>query len=470
MPPQTNHDDDAAQKRNKKRELDRRAQRAARARNRNRIANLEATIDLMSSNESGLSVTTLLNQINDVTKERDQLACTLHSIADLIKRGVSQTAPGVETRDETRDNEPPCRGLHDSSLQDSPRQPQAPMVMLQTPVSNVPTDAPFETQSFSSPISAFHGAGSDIPCLGSEYSQQGGSQDGLLEPSIAAADADNVIIPESKYPCDCLPSDSATRPTLDSSKSIWRAANSILGQTQPLKDCDLETEDEICEDLPIKAILNGWGGVEGSMTASPLWDKLRRIDKLQFRGCPDVERLAILVLMHRVLRYRADPDHVFGDKFPPWLLQRPSQSLPHSSAIDFFVWPGVRERFVFSQHQYCSNSFWKVFVECFRVSWPFEFRDCYMTNVVTGRYSLSPQFESHIQNITSWTMTLDFFTHFPEMYGDIPTFQEVPRLLPDPRQRRRLPHSEEDDDSCSSLFKSKIPDARNDVLSFLSYH
>lgn len=91
--------------------------------------------------------------------------------------------------------------------------------------------------------------------------------------------------------------------------------------------------------------------------------------------------------------------------------------------------PGVRERFVFAQHQYCSNLFWKVFANSFRIMWPFEFRDCYRRNVETGRYTVSPEFEDRIRDINSWTMSADFFSHFPEMYADIPAYQEIPRSL-----------------------------------------
>ncbi|KAH7184165.1 hypothetical protein BKA60DRAFT_310271 [Fusarium oxysporum] len=54
-----------------------------------------------------------------------------------------------------------------------------------------------------------------------------------------------------------------------------------------------------------------------------------------------------------------------------------------------------------------------------------------MVDRATGRISLSPQFENRIQDIASWTMTTDFFSYFPEMYGDIPSFESSPcRQLP----------------------------------------
>lgn len=105
--------------------------------------------------------------------------------------------------------------------------------------------------------------------------------------------------------------------------------------------------------------------------------------------------------------------------------------------------PGVRERFVFAQHQYCSNSFWKVFADSFRILWPYEFRDCYKTSTETGLYSLSHEFENRINEIGSWTMAPDFFHRYPEMYADIPSFNSVPPACSSTRHSfRRRPRGD----------------------------
>lgn len=121
--------------------------------------------------------------------------------------------------------------------------------------------------------------------------------------------------------------------------------------------------------------------------------------------------------------------------------------LAHSYAIDFLTWyvvhmelnivshfhpltkcirPGVRERFVFSQHRYCSNSFWKLFRDSFKIVWPFEFRDCYSRNTQTGLYQTSPTFGDRVQNINCWAMKPDMFRQYPEFYGDIPSIGSIP--------------------------------------------
>ncbi|KAK7415769.1 hypothetical protein QQX98_005682 [Neonectria punicea] len=407
----------------RKRELDRRAQRAARERNRNRIAFLEATIDAMKQQESGRGVAHLTDQLMDVTRQRDQLAETLASVKETIEL---RHPSGLRVADASKD-----KPSHEDS---TVLHPVEHHLALGTDLNSTELYSP----PVDSTVSEIWGAQSppDYPS-----GPQHVSAVAIAPPSTIPEDinfnsifqsclpfsiSDGPIIPVPDIACDC----SATCPSVNDAapSSIWRTANEVLGQKEMLCRNTLQLEDEFVEDTPIRVILEGWDAVENGVGLPPLWNRLRRIDELQFRDCGDAERLAILRTMHRMLRHRAESTDEQFAKLPPWLLSRPSQSLPHSSAIDFFVWPGVRERFVFSQHQYCSNSFWKIFVECFKIPWPFEFRDCYKRNTRTGKYSISPEFMDCIWDINSWTMTTDFFGTFPEMYSDIPSFLEVPRL------------------------------------------
>lgn len=100
--------------------------------------------------------------------------------------------------------------------------------------------------------------------------------------------------------------------------------------------------------------------------------------------------------------------------------------MAHSYAIDFFAWPGIRERFVFAQHRYCSNTFWHLFNSCLHVLWPYEFRDCYFRNATTGQYSLSPSFEKRLFDINAWTMSDEMFKKWPEFYSDFPVYNKFP--------------------------------------------
>ncbi|KAH6889800.1 hypothetical protein B0T10DRAFT_538112 [Thelonectria olida] len=396
----------------RKRELDRRAQRAARERNRNRIAFLEATVEAMKNRESSSGIAHLTDQLMEMTRQRDQLARTVSSIKEMIDlrhpdsaSAVTANTTSTATANKTSEDQTPTPTIlpqnNSGTSQDAIHVEDA-----------IPAPSPPDASSMAmvpSSSALFH---DDL------------NFNSIFQSSFPCSISDGPIIPAPDIVCDCLtafvgndvPAQSSQPPT-----SIWRTANELLGMQETPCKSSLQLEDEVFEDTPVRAILQGWDAVENGPGLSPIWKRLRQIDQLQFRDCGDTERLAILSTMHRMLRHRADPTEEQWAKLPAWLLSRPSQSLPHSSAIDFFVWPGVRERFVFSQHQYCSNFFWKVFVECFRISWPFEFRDCYKRNIMTGRYSVSPEFTDCIWDINSWTMTVDFFGHFPEMYSDIPS-------------------------------------------------
>lgn len=98
--------------------------------------------------------------------------------------------------------------------------------------------------------------------------------------------------------------------------------------------------------------------------------------------------------------------------------------------------PGIRERFVFSQHRYCANEFWQLFAQSACFLWPYEFRDCYTYNVATGEYAVSTHFDTRIRDLNCWRMRSDMYERFPEFYSDIPAYEEVPASLPDPGQHR----------------------------------
>lgn len=75
-----------------------------------------------------------------------------------------------------------------------------------------------------------------------------------------------------------------------------------------------------------------------------------------------------------------------------------------------------------------------------RLLWPFELRDAYTTNTETGRFGFSDTFESRIRDIGAWTMTGDFFDHWPELYSDIPRF---PHLLSVPSVALKMPQQQQ---------------------------
>ncbi|KZL66632.1 bZIP transcription factor [Colletotrichum tofieldiae] len=412
---------DDPESRRARRELGRHAQQAVRERNKNHIAYLEATAQSMSELEQNGQTSSLMSQLSDMARQRDNIARTISSIETTFQ--VHQEEERVKL---SPINQPPQPLSATSQCQDWLSGYKVPDA-FNLDIEHVA----FEVFNPGTMVMAWGFSVPDTPgsviATEKEPLKNVPAQSSLTlarQPGMRG-----VIVPEPDVICECLYSIQDPRSPGAPTTSIWRSANEALSGCKMLAKSVLNMEDEMVDDIPVRVILDGWDAVEHSRNLPPLWKRLRRIDTLQFRNCPDTERLAILKFMHLLLRYQAEPTIEQCARLPTWYLSRPSQSLPHSSAIDFFVWPGVRERFIFSQHQYCSNRFWGVFARSFRILWPYEFRDCYRRNVATGKYCVSPEFENRIRDINSWTMSMDFFNHFPEMYADIPAYQELPKAL-----------------------------------------
>ncbi|KIV99712.1 hypothetical protein, variant [Verruconis gallopava] len=388
--------DTATSRRMRKRELDRRCQRIARERTKNRIAYLEGLVEDFRKQDSTGQVATLMKQLSDMAKERDTLVKTLQSIQNSIQshqnilsgtqQGIGPCGPGINRANSSPDTEP----IHKVESPDGDVQylhsverphPESQVTIRPAP----PLDEPFVNDSMN----------------------------GLIDdPIFPRADADEE--------CECC-SQAATA-SYGSTINMWRYANEVLTRPCQLSRDENELEDAIAEDTPVRALIEGWDAVArrygGKLPAS--WTKLRKIDEVIFGRCDPRERLAIMRVMHTLLRYHTVRTIEKREKVPPWYLQRPSQSMAHSYAIDFFAWPGLRERFVFHQHRYCGNIFWHLFCNSLKINWPYEFRDCYTRNLETGEYKISDSFDSRISDINAWTMRPDIFKRWPEFYADFP--------------------------------------------------
>lgn len=328
MTDSSNDESNEVKRRARKRELDRRAQRAARERTRSRIAVLEATIEAMRSEDSGARAAQLMDELTQTKMERDGLANTLRSIRELTAR---QLGP-IHTK------------ASETPLDLRPVNPQPSSPGHSVTLDAVITDAESSALSvdLAPAMSASGGADHHTTYLTSPPA--GGLSDSNITPDLHAAWpdelpmdlslmnasplSDGLILPEPLAVCDCIypPAAEGTvgaRGTAQAANtSIWRTANRILTIDQPFTQNMLRLEDDACEDVPIRVILEGWDSVN-SQKLPLLWQKLHEIDLLQFKGCNNVERLAIFIIMHRMLRQRADPSaKSWSRNIPLWLAER----------------------------------------------------------------------------------------------------------------------------------------------------
>jgi hypothetical protein len=120
-------------------------------------------------------------------------------------------------------------------------------------------------------------------------------------------------------------------------------------------------------------------------------------------------------------QHQVNPTQQNLDALPYFLHERPSQRcIQHAPLIDYLVWPGLRERFVFNPHCYCSEKFSTLFWPCFRFIWEYEFRDAYICNRQTGLYQFSAPFLERTRELQYFRMSPKFLAEFPELKADIP--------------------------------------------------
>ncbi|KAM0241367.1 hypothetical protein ACHAP5_007641 [Fusarium lateritium] len=425
----------AEARRLKKRELDRKAQRLARERTKSRIAQLESMVDNLRQNDSNSHIATLMDQLGQVTKERDNLLQVLDSLGSTIRRHIGDSTTNEPASDASESSvhisqgptHPPMgerivpittRALSETScstLLELPMDPPPPNPFAydswtySTSTDQYSTTLAYDNTMPPPPEASY------IPI-----------QPLLPEMTPNTPEEVDVIFPKSPIPCHCSDPASCASTYHRGNPNIWRAVNEILQKPTRLSEEELAIEVYDGEDIAVKAIVEGWDSVESAGRMTPTWRKLRSVDELCFSRCADTERLAAMRMCHTLLTYHGDPTLARRDTVPRWFWNRPSQALPHSYGIDFFVWPGLRERLIFSQHHYCTNTFWDLLQSNLKVLWQDGFQDTFYHNTHTGKYQISPVFEQRIRDINSWTMSTDFFARFPELNQDIPAYMGIP--------------------------------------------
>lgn len=441
----------------KKREIDRRCQRQARERTKTRIAYLEGLVEDFRQQDSSGQVATLMKQLKEVELERDLMSKTLKD----IQKAMDTHKPLKPNEDQAQDDT-----IHLARMAyEEPNVDRKPSIASST------DDDPLAFQSESIDVQAATSPGRnfELANFSPPPSLPLQSQDMLLAPEIVHLESESPqaqVLVQSKPVSDptLMPSryaDNWAAPRRTCSckschvrrpghRSVWKGnywsyANEVLSERFDWTDEITPATDAMSDDVPVRALLEGWDAVAKRGPLHPSWQILRRIDQTLFGTCPNTERLAIMRAMHTLLQFHTQSTAERYAQLPPWYMRRPSQKIAHSYAIDYFAWPGVRERFIFNEHDYCDNEFWRLFSKSIRILWPYEFRDCYTREIETGLYKVSPVFDQRLTDIKCWTMGPDIFHRFPELYSDMPAFSTIhytpsaPGEMQTNKKRRTLP-------------------------------
>ncbi|KAF5009947.1 hypothetical protein FDECE_3854 [Fusarium decemcellulare] len=446
----------------KKRESDRKAQRVSRERTKSRIAYLEDLVDKLSSQDDNYKTLSLMAQLSEVTEQRDRLARFLESTSVSFTKHLAEAKNWETCKEEQPQAQPSLSG---SIYRDSPTVESSTVSTTLLPdlleTSSTGNERGLFTPNFAEALP------NDVVLDATQvYPNQEFwvDQPAQLPPGVAysvsdgriedTAQTNGLVTEEPKPPCDCVTS-SGTRRLSDGtvlSRNIWQAGNETLKNPSLLSTSMLKLEDDASEDVPVRVVLYGWDHLAQSGRMTALWRKIRHLDEICFSACGEVERLAVIHMVHLFMRAYADPTSSKITTLPRWYIKSTSaQDVAQNPAVDYFAWPSFRRQFSRYPHRYCSNLFWHMFKEHLRIAWPYEFRDAFMLNVRRDSYGLSPLFRDSIYDLGSWTMRAEFFTHFPALIHEVPKFHQdvfpmtihhpapVPSNAPAPWPRNKTP-------------------------------
>lgn len=386
----------------KKRETDRKCQRMIRERTKSRIAYLEGLVEQFREQDSSGRLETMMKQLSDMKDERDALVKKVKTIESIISDG--------KLKEETEIPETSVIKVRSDSEDEIPASIDSHHTVFESP-------SPHNSDPASS--------SQDI----STYVLHNKQFAAHLQNSNATAWSSACAQTLPPQPCECSNQPAMIGPA--NGMNRWRYANDTLTEwfKWSPQALDMRNYSASNDDVPIRAVVEGWDSVEQQGHVHPIWRLLRGIDENIFGSLGQRERLATLQLMGWLILAHVNPTREQHMKLPSFYLKRATQDMLNAYATEFFAWPGLRERFVYSEHRYCSSIFWRLYCQNIHVQWPYEFRDCYIHNTETGLYNISPTFHKRISDIRAWTMGLDMFKQYPELYSDIPAWNHIPAPL-----------------------------------------
>lgn len=309
-------DNKAAARRQKKRELDRKAQRVARERTKNRIAHLEGIVEQLNAGDSDSTLSQLTLRLSQVTEQRDALVSVLKSLEETIGHHIPLASRSAVHGDPRRENLLPQPPAKSDLMASPPKQKQSSPPLqsfIATDVSGFVTadqwtGFPEQDMMLSHDGLAAESLPFDPSCI---------HQHALRFSNLPESD-DDVIVPRPEWPCDCVVNEADQL-----ARNTWREANEALGRNETrLSPSQLAIEDFTSQDTPVRVVLDGWDSVEKAGKMSLSWRKLRIIDETCFATCEKTERLAILRTMHLLITYHGDPSVERRNMVPRWFWKR----------------------------------------------------------------------------------------------------------------------------------------------------
>ena len=364
----------------RKRVSDREAQRTAREKTRAHVAHLEGLVRALQDGQDGRHHL-LIQQLDQKNAEITRLQHALSSITRIaaVCRHSTEDAPTGEdsllrpTSCDSHDTQSPGRmpGISESGVEDSSLTISPSRHVSTEEQSTRPIEAHSTTQDPGQPLSIAQLASS--------------------------------IIKKSDLDGRC-----------------WLLAGTLLSHLSKTRgQYLLSTEND--EDIVIRAVFEGWSAVMERYPIDRGFQWLKELDEnIYFAGSLE-SRVVHLRNCRLQFLHQMDAEAGWNHSLPEFFEPRPAQlHVPHDPLLEYFPWPGFRERVLFSPRRYATNQFMEALAQNIRFAWPHDSHDVYTKDAVSEKYRYSALFNQKVMDFSCYTATASFFDNFPELRADIP--------------------------------------------------
>lgn len=417
----------------RKRELDREAQRTIRERTKNHIAHLESLVEQLQGDQGG-QVQRLVTQLNESRAEVNRLKDALNSI---IKISTSVTganpdqainnASGDENVKQETSPVPPV--IQQSQRKRSTKQRSATQSntdQFATSNNSEREDFHADNQQESDTIHDHH---THFPHFdhNTDHAHPGPDEEEILgepiEELVAAPDEEHDA--SINVNTDNMSVAQMAHSIVSNSKlegRYWYLAGVLL--TQILKKQQqggfVNFADD--EDIAIRAVFEGWSNVLERYPLDRGWQWLKELDEtIYFHHFGPAERLMNLRNCRFMFLHQCYPDAGWNKRLPSFYLPHPSEQLLQvDPLVQHFPWPGFRKRLMYSPREFATNKFMDNLRRNLHFVWNHDPGMLYQRDPFSGQYLYSDLFIKHIMDIKCYSARPEFFINFPELGRDIP--------------------------------------------------
>ncbi|KAF1978520.1 hypothetical protein BU23DRAFT_525229 [Bimuria novae-zelandiae CBS 107.79] len=134
-------------------------------------------------------------------------------------------------------------------------------------------------------------------------------------------------------------------------------------------------------------------------------------------GIPLPARLASTFLLTKMMRWLIWPSVDNMNAMPDWLMPLARQDLaPYDLLIDLIPWPQLRQYLYQHPGEFVAGAFFGLI----GINWPYTDDACHYWEVDSACSRLTPLFETHINDLDSWTLDAKALELMPQIEGLVP--------------------------------------------------